>query len=230
MGLTSLIKVDIFYMHSPDKHTPLEETLEGINEAYKAGLFERFGLSNYHVDDVQKVYDIAKSKGYVLPTVYQGNYSPVARLQDTLLFPTLRKLGISFYAYSPLAGGFLAKTKQQITDGAGRFNKEALGGMYLDMYGSKQSYVDALDEWEAIAKEAGCSKSDLAYRWVAYNSPLKKEQGDAIIVGASKIEQLEQTLSGLRAGSLPSNIVQKIDDVWEKIKHEAPYDNFTRSL
>ena len=101
---------------------------------YKSGAFERFGLSNYPASEVQKVYDICEANGYVKPTAYQGNYSPVARKQETILFPTLRKLGISFYAYSPLAGGFLTKTKEDIEAGAGRFNKEALGGMYAEMY------------------------------------------------------------------------------------------------
>jgi aflatoxin B1 aldehyde reductase len=108
-------------MHAPDDCTPLSSTLAGVNEAYKKGYFSRFGLSNYRVEDVEAVYNHCNENGYVLPTVYQGNYSPVARKQDTLLFPTLRRLKIAFYAYSPLAGGFLTKTKEQVKQGAGRF-------------------------------------------------------------------------------------------------------------
>jgi len=126
-------KVDIFYMHAPDKEVPLEETLAGINDAYQAGLFSRFGLSNYPASEVQAAYDICKANGYVLPTVYQGNYSPVARKQETILFPTLRKLNMSFYAYSPIAGGFLAKSKQYILDKKGRFDPDTPIGMYHPM-------------------------------------------------------------------------------------------------
>lgn len=220
-------QVDIFYIHCPDAKTPLEETLAGVNEVYKTGVFKRFGLSNYSADDVQKAYDICQANGYVLPTVYQGNYSPVARLQETKLFPTLRKLGISFYAYSPLAGGFLTKTAQQIKDGAGRFSEEALGGMYRQMY-MKPSYLEALAKWEKIAGDEGCTRAELAYRWVTYNSPLKKAQGDAIIVGASTVEQLEQTLAGIEKGPLSDKACKGVDDVWAEIQHEAPLDNFTR--
>ncbi len=190
-------------------------------------MFKRFGLSNYSPEDVQKAYDIAKKNSYVLPTVYQGNYSPVARLQEDKLFPVLRKLGMAFYAYSPIAGGFLTKTAQQIKDGAGRFGPEALGGMYRDMY-MKPSYLEALEKWEAIASEEGIPRAELAYRWVTYNSPLKKEQGDAIIVGASTVEQLEQTLKGIENGPLSKKAIEGIDKIWEEIKHEAPTDNFTR--
>lgn len=99
-----------------------------VQQLYQLGCFKRFGLSNFLAQDVQKAYDYAKERGYVLPTVYQGNYSPVARLQETLLFPTLRKLGIAFYAYSPLAGGFLTKTAEDIKQGKGRFNDNFIGG------------------------------------------------------------------------------------------------------
>jgi len=220
-------QVDIFYIHAPDAQTDIEDTVAGVDAVYKLGLFRRFGLSNYSVEDVQKVYDACSAKGYVLPTVYQGNYSPVARKQETLLFPTLRKLNMAFYAYSPLAGGFLTKTAQQIKEGAGRFGPEALGGMYRQMYG-KDSYLEALSKWEVVAKEEGCSRAELAYRWVAYNSPLKKEYGDAIIVGASRVEQLEDTLTGLEKGKLSEKACKGIDDIWETIKHEAPLDNYSR--
>lgn len=224
----SISKVDIFYLHAPDSSVPLSETLAGINEGYKAGGFARFGLSNYKAEDVQKVYDHCKENGYVLPTVYQGNYSPVARRQETLLFPTLRKLGIAFYAYSPLAGGFLTKTKQDVLDGKGRFDPNTpIGAMYAGMY-SKPAYLEALEQWDAIAKEEGTSKADLAYRWVRYNSPLSPEHGDCIIVGASSMEQLKQTLEGTNAGPLSKNAVQKIDEVWKTIEHEAPLDNYHR--
>ncbi|EXJ83354.1 alcohol dehydrogenase [Capronia coronata CBS 617.96] len=220
-------QVDIFYIHCPDPQTPLEETLEGVNEVYKTGAFKRFGLSNYSAEDVQKVYDTAKAHGWVLPTVYQGNYNPVARKQETVLFPTLRKLGISFYAYSPLAGGFLTKTAQQVRDGAGRFGPDALGGMYRQMY-ARPSLLDALDKWAQIAEDEGASRAELAYRWVTFNSPLKPEHGDAIIVGASSVEQLEQSLTGIEKGPLSDKAVKAIDEIWEQIKHEAPLDNFAK--
>lgn len=205
----------------------MDETLSAINDIYKSGFFKRFGLSNYLAEDVQKVYDHCKAKGYVLPTAYQGNYNAVARKQETLLFPTLRKLGIAFYAYSPLAGGFLTKSVEQIKEGAGRFNTKSDPGMYTDMY-SRPSLLEALAEWQAIAKEEGCTAADLAYRWVKYNSPLKPEQGDAIIIGASSKEQLKETLGSINSGPLSDKAVEKIDEMWKKVEKDAPLDNYHR--
>lgn len=119
----------------------------------------------------------------------------------------------------------MTKTKQQILGGAGRFDKNTwVGKMYWDLY-ARPSYLEALAEWEDIAKEANISRSDLAYRWVCYNSPLSREKGDAIIVGASSVQQLEQNLVGLAKGPLSEETARRIDEIWDKIKHEAPLDN-----
>lgn len=216
---------DILYIHAPDKTVPIEETLEALTEVHKKGIFRRLGLSNFSAEQVQEVYDIAKSKGYILPTVYQGNYNPLARKQDTILFPTLRKLGIAFYAYSPLAGGFLAKTTQQLDEGSGRFNEQILGGMYNKIY-NKPVFREILAEWNDIADKEGISKAELAYRWVGYNSQLKEELGDAVIFGASSIKQVEQTARGLNKGALSKEAASRIDAIWKKVEHEAIIDNF----
>jgi aryl-alcohol dehydrogenase-like predicted oxidoreductase len=209
----------------------LEDQLKGINEAYKAGYFKRFGLSNFKAADVQRVYDIAKEKGYPLPTVYQGNYSAVARKQETELVPTLRKLGIAFYVYSPIAGGLLTKTVQQLREGsedAGRFAKgHRMQGLYGGLY-NKPSYYKALELWEEAAKEAGTSRAELAYRWVAFDSVIDPKYGDAVVFGASKHSQISETLVWLKRGSVGEAAKAKIDEIWKVIEHEAPLDNYNQ--
>ncbi|PGH21420.1 hypothetical protein AJ80_03211 [Polytolypa hystricis UAMH7299] len=219
--------VNIFYIHAPDPKTPLEDTLAGINELHKAGKFRHFGLSNFSPDEVEQAVAIAKKNGFVLPSVYQGNYSAVARRQETELFPTLRRHNIAFYAYSPIAGGFLTKTTEQLREGAqGRWDTSSLlGQMYNGMYG-KPTLLAALDAWQTISKETGIPKAELAYRWVRYNSHLSAQAGDAIIIGATKFEQLNQTLAGLKNGPLDAEVAAKIDAIWDNIKDDAPLDNY----
>lgn len=218
-------QVDILYIHAPDSGTSVEELVESMNELYKRGYFKRFGLSNFSAQQTQEVYDAAKSKGYVLPTVYQGNYNPVARIPERELFPTLRNLGIAFYAYSPLAGGFLTKTKQQIEEGAGRFNDQAIGGLYNKLY-NRPNMVAALQEWNDIAEAEGVSKAELAYRWVGYNSALKEELGDAVIFGASKLGYIEETAGWLKKGGVSRSAVERIEGIWKKVEGEASADNW----
>lgn len=88
--------VDVLYIHGPDEQADLADWLPAMNQLYQEGKCKRFGLSNFLAKDVKTIYDFSKQKGYVLPSVYQGNYSAVARRQDAELFPTLRELNIAF--------------------------------------------------------------------------------------------------------------------------------------
>jgi aryl-alcohol dehydrogenase-like predicted oxidoreductase len=93
------------------------------------------------------------------------------------------------------------------------------------MYG-KESLFKALEEWDVIAKDAGITKAALAYRWIVYHSALKGANGDAVIIGASKVAQVEETLTFIEAGPLPEKIVERVNGIWETVEHEAPLDNY----
>ncbi|KAL6693346.1 NADP-dependent oxidoreductase domain-containing protein [Trichoderma pleuroticola] len=222
-------KVHIFYLHAPDPKASLEETLAGVDDLYRQGKFEKFGLSNYNADEVKAVLKIVKEKGYVAPTVYQGNYNPVARRSESELFPIFRENGIAFYAYSAIAGGFLTKSSEQFRQGPGgegRWNKESsLGQMYHALY-NRPKFLEALDIWNEASNVSGIPKAELAYRWVAYHSALKEHLGDGIVLGASRITQLEQTVAGLNNGPLPESVVKTIEEVWQLVKDESPMDNY----
>ncbi|KAK2602736.1 hypothetical protein N8I77_009244 [Diaporthe amygdali] len=215
-------QVDILYLHTPDPSIPIEETLQGIQRLFTAGAFRRFGISNYAAKDVREIYEHQKSKGWVLPSVYQGNYNPITRHYETDLLPLLRELGISFYAYSPTAGGFLAKSKQQVVNGVGRFGKDGgtEGAYYNELY-NKPALLEILSTWADIAKDAGTAPYHLATRWVSYNSVLQPERGDALIIGVHDAEQLSENLAGLKQGPLSPRIAERVDAIWESARRES---------
>ena len=123
-------------------------------------------------------------------------------------------------------GGFLTKTKDEILAGKGRFDTSTpLGKMYSGLY-ARPAFLEALAKWEQLADAAGIGRAEMAYRWVVYNSPLNSEHGDACIVGASRVAQLEETFSFLEKGPLAETTCKGIDEIWESIKHEAGIDNF----
>jgi aflatoxin B1 aldehyde reductase len=147
----------------PFNNKNLKETLEAITELYNAGKFKRFGVSNFKAEDVQKIYDIQSAKKAVLPTVFQGNYNAVSRHIETSLFPVLRKLGITFYAYSPIAGGFLVKDADQVRakSASGRFGSDA---RYVSSTSSFLETLKATDDPPSFISElldstADCSDS-----------------------------------------------------------------------
>ncbi|KGO41267.1 Aldo/keto reductase subgroup [Penicillium expansum] len=220
-------QLDVYYMHAPERRSSTEALLASINSAYQAGKFKRFGLSNYLAEEVEEVVRICREKNYVVPSVYQGNYSAVARRGETEIFPTLRKHNISFYAYSPIAGGFLTKdVATLVSGGKGRWDPNSpLGGIYNALF-NKPDMLKGLEQWEKISKESGISKAELAYRWVAHNSTLKEELGDGLIIGSRNVEQLNQTLAALSKGPLSAEIAEKIEEVWKIVEADAPLDTF----
>ena len=112
--------------------------------------------------------------------------------------------------------------------GVGRWDpNDRIGAIYHHQY-NRPLLVEALSEWESIANDAGVSKAALAYRWVTYNSTLKPEYGDGIIIGASRHQQLLETLRAIEDGPLEASIVKRIDKVWDLVKDQAPVDNYHR--
>ena len=200
--------------------------LSAVTELHKQGRFSRFGLSNYLPEEVEEIVRLAREKGFVQPSVYQGNYSAIARKPEERLLPVLRKYNIAFYIYSPIAGGFLAKTRASIEGGGvGRWDpSDRMGQMYHSMY-NKPAMLEALDKWNAISQASGIPKVEMAYRWVAHNSVLQAERGDAVVFGASSAEQARQTVRGIKRGPLPREVADQIEGLWELVKDDAPFDN-----
>lgn len=220
------IPIDIFYIHAPDRSVPFAETAAAINNLHDRGSFKRFGLSNFKAEEVAAMHDICKQNGYILPTVYQGNYNAVTRKNEEELFPLLRKLNISFYAYSPLAGGLLAKTPDQLRNPiqGSRFDPDTYAGkLYVGWY-MHEAFLGALDKFQKLCKKQGVKPAQAAFSWLQHHSKLQK--GDAIILGASTMLQLEDNLKDSEAGELNDGIVQAMEEMWESVKAKAPAYHF----
>jgi aryl-alcohol dehydrogenase-like predicted oxidoreductase len=219
---------DVYYIHAPDRRVPLEIQIEAINTLYESGKIKRFGLSNFLPSEIEEVIRLAKENNWVLPSVFQGNYSAVARHAETRLFPILRQHGIQFYAYSPIAGGFLTKTVDELLKAPGRWDPSTfLGNLYHKLY-NKPSMLEGLRLWESISKETGIPKVELAYRWIVYNSGLKREHGDKVVFGSRTLQQLQETLAVVEKGPLSDDVVEKIEEVWRLVEKDSPLDNYNQ--
>ncbi|KAG2411609.1 hypothetical protein HFD88_009165 [Aspergillus terreus] len=218
-------KIDLFYLHGPDRTTPFEDTLREVNALHKEGRFTRFGLSNYMAWEVAAICEICKKNGWVMPSVYQGVYHVLQRSIEGELFPCLRKYSIALYAFQPLAGGFLTGryTRDQTEFEAGsRFDpKIAQGSVHRTRYWNGV-YFDALEAIHAVAEKHGLRDGEVALRWLKHHSFLREELGDAIIVGASSVKHLEANLVDLEQGPLPDEVVQVLEEVWPSVKGVAP--------
>lgn len=219
-------KVDLLYLHGPDRSTPYEQTLREVNELYNEGYFTRFGISNFPAWEVAQMSETINRNGWKKIDVYQGVYNALHRAVEPELFPALRHYGIAFYAYNPLAGGFLTDRYERETEahGGGRFDpSRAQGAMYRRKYWN-DAHFDALDKVRPLAKSLGLTTAQAALRWANHHSGLTPESGDAIITSASTVEQLEENLAALEMGPLPDELVQAFDEGYRLVKADvSPY-------
>ncbi|KAI0827811.1 hypothetical protein F5Y06DRAFT_302420 [Hypoxylon sp. FL0890] len=217
-------QINIEYLHRPDRTTPFEQACEAMDQAYKEGKFKQWGISNYKAEEVQRFIDICEERGFVKPTVYQGQYNAIVRGGEKELFPVLRKHGIAFYAYSPAAAGIFAGTHKQIKAGSRYDQSHFLGRIYSRFY-LKPSILEAADKAVAVAAKHGISGHAAALRWTTYHGVLSKEHGDAIVIGASSVEQLQANIDAAEEGPLPDDVVAALDGVYEEIGdgEETPY-------
>lgn len=215
-----LDNVDILYFHFPDSKTPVEEPLEVVADFYRHGRIKEFGLSNFPVSMVVDIWQLCKKNGWPLPTVYQGMYNVLSRKVEDELIPTLRKLGIRFYAFNPLAGGLLTGkyTNYNVIPKSSRFSKTHV---YSDRYW-KKSLFEAVLMVVAKCNEFDLNPTQCAYRWLAFHSLLNQQHGDGIVLGATNMNQLSNNMNALENGILPGEIVNSFNNVWENIKKESP--------
>lgn len=214
------VKIDVMYLHIPDRETPFEETCEAINEAYQLGQFKRFGLSNYTADEVEKIVAICKEKGFVAPTVYQGQYNPLVRSGEDTLFPVLRKHGIAFYAYSPAAAGVFVGNQKTAQSGSRFDPSHRVGQLYAATY-DKPKIAIAADHAKEVAAKHGINGHAAALRWTTFHSILDRAKGDAVIIGASSVAQLVTNLDIIDQGPLPQELVEVLDGVYGQLGDEA---------
>lgn len=219
-------KVDLLYLHGPDRNKPFEQTLREINDLYNEGYFTRFGISNFAAWEVAQMSEMIHRNGWKTIDVYQGIYNALHRAVEPELFPALRHYGIAFYAYNPLAGGLLTDRYQRHTETheGGRFDpNRAQGAMYRRKYWN-DAHFDALDKIRPLAKSLGITTAQAALRWINHHSKLNRESGDAIITSASSVEQLQENLAALEMGPLPDELVQAFEESYRVVKADvSPY-------
>jgi aflatoxin B1 aldehyde reductase len=206
-------KVDIYYLHGPDRATPLSEQLAAIGKLYEQGKFEKFGVSNLRREEVESVVEICKREGYPMPYVYQGGFNPLNRTAASALFPTLRKHGIAFYAFSPLAGGALAKPVDSILN-PGEDDRFAKMSVFRDIYATEKN-VAALRTLAELCEKNGISVMEAALRWFVHHSPLGEDDG--FILGASRTSQIEASLRATEGPPLSQGLVAAFEEMWEGI-------------
>ncbi len=215
-----LESVDTVFLHFPDPATPVTSVLSAMQDLHKQGKFKNLGLSNFPAWMVADVWHICDKHDWIKPTVYEGIYNPLTRTAERELDAALSHFGMRFYAYNPLAGGLLTGryTEFDASPTDGRFtHRPNYQGRYW-----KKSYFDAVNVINTAAECNGITTIEATYRWLAYHSMLSGNRGDAILIGASKLEHLEQNVNAIKAGALPEDVVEAFDKAWQLTRGDSP--------
>ncbi|RAL03718.1 aldo/keto reductase family protein [Aspergillus ibericus CBS 121593] len=214
-------KINTWYLHSPDRTVPFEETLREVNTLYQEGYFDRLGLSNYQSWEIASICEICDRNGWIKPSVCQGIYNAFHRAVEPELLKCLRYHGISFYCFNPLAAGMLtsrySRDKPDTVTG-GRFDPATQAGTFTRKRYYQEVYFDALEVLRPVAGKYGISEVECALRWLVHHSELRAELGDGIVIGSSSEGQMEENLVAMEGGPLPGEVVEALDRGYEIVR------------
>lgn len=209
--------LDLYYLHRPDNTVPIEESLDAMEQLVKEGKVRFPALSNYAAWQVTEALWIAEKNGYTPATVSQPMYNLLARGLEQEYLPMCGRFGIFTCVYNPLAGGLLTGKQRPDAPAAGsRFDGNQ---MYLDRYWHPAQF-EAVERLRAAAKAHGRTLLSLALNWLYRHTP-----ASCLILGASRLEQLQQNLAALEDGPLPEELLQTCNSVWAALRGVTPQYN-----
>ena len=181
--------VDIFYSHRPDPDTPLEETMQALVDIVRSGRALYAGISKYPPAMAARAYAYLRD-AHVPCLVYQGRYNLLDRSQEEEILPQAAAEGVGYVAFSPLAQGLL--TDRYL--GGIPADSRMRHSIFLDESVLTPELLARLRAWNGEAAAEGLTLAQYALRWI-----LRRPEVSSVIVGASSVAQLKDSLKAVRA-------------------------------
>ncbi|XOJ01549.1 aldo/keto reductase [Paenibacillus polymyxa] len=188
--------IDLYYQHRVDPNVPIEETVGAMAELVKEGKVRSLGLSEASAQTIRRAHSVHPI------SALQTEYSLWSREVENEILPVVNELGITFVAYSPLSRGFISGDLRKFEDLAADDVRRYLPRFQPDNF---QKNVDIVDEIITIAKEKGCTPSQLALAWSIAKGALP-------IPGTRRVHYLEEN-AGAADITLTSNDLARIEAV-----------------
>ena len=196
--------VDLFYHHRPDPGTPLEETMQALDFIVRSGRALYVGISNYPADKAREASRILKSLGTPC-LIHQPKYSMFERWVEDGLLQTLKEEGIGCIAFSPLAQGLLTDRYLQGIPEGSRASK-AHG--FLKPAHITDDKIAIVQKLNTLAQKRGQTLAQMALAWV-----LRHEEMTSVLIGASKVSQIDDAVGILNRLEISAGELQEIEDI-----------------
>jgi aryl-alcohol dehydrogenase-like predicted oxidoreductase len=194
--------IDLYQIHRFDPHTPIEETMEALHDVVKMGKVRYIGASSMFVWQFAKMQFAAERHGWTRFVTMQDHYNLIYREEEREMIPFCIDQNVGVIPWSPLARGFLAGNRQRGEKQAAVTARAQSDDYAQQMYFSDADF-DVVERVVETAKRRGVAPAQVALAWI-----LHKRGVTAPIVGASKLEQLEQSIAAveleLSAGEIAS--------------------------
>ena len=186
--------IDLYYQHRVDPKVPIEETVGGMKRLIEAGKVRFLGLSEAAPETVRRAHRVHPI------AALQSEYSILYRQQAEDTLPTLRELGVSFVAYSPLGRSLLTgqvQKPQDIPEGDRRLAHPRFQGQNL------VQNIELVHRLEAIARDKGCTPGQLVLAWLLAQGPHV-----VAIPGTKRVDRLQENLGALAVTLSPSDVAR----------------------
>ncbi|MGA6121487.1 aldo/keto reductase [Sphingobacterium anhuiense] len=196
--------VDIFYHHRPDPETPLEETMATLNLLVQQGKALYVGISNYKTPEAKRAIDLLKQMGTPC-LIHQPKYSMFERWVEESLLDLLTEEQVGCIPFSPLAQGLLT---DKYLHGIPQDSRAASGSISLhesDITSDKIEKIKALNE---IALHRNQKLAQMAVSWL-----LQKPQVTSVLIGASKVSQIQDAVNAVKNQQFTREELQQIENI-----------------
>jgi L-glyceraldehyde 3-phosphate reductase len=199
--------VDIFYSHRPDPETPLEETMGALADAVRSGRALYAGISNYKAEQTRQAAAILRSLGVPL-LIHQPVYNMFNRWVEPELLPALAELGVGCIPFSPLAQGLLTNRYLQGIPDDSRAHKPTGFLKAAAITPEVLAKIRALNE---VAVARGSTLAQVATLWL-----LRRPEITTVLIGASKVAQIDDIQGATRQAALSADELKRIEGILGK--------------
>lgn len=199
--------LDLYFCHRPDKQTPIEDTVWSMHQLILSGKILYWGTSEWSAQEIMEAHMVAQRYNLIGPVVEQPQYNMLVRDKVEVEYSQIYKtVGLGTTIWSPLASGYLTGKYLNQSPADARLNREELG--WLSERLLQETHAEKVKNLMALASDLGVSMPQLGVAWC-----LKNPDVSTVILGATKPEQLQETLTA------PSILPLLTADVMERIEN-----------
>lgn len=196
--------VDIFYSHRPDPDTPMEETMGALDSLVRQGKALYVGISNYTAEQSVEAVKILKDLGTPC-LIHQPKYSMLERWVEDGLMNVLGEKGVGCIPFSPLAQGLLTN---KYLKGIPADSRAAKSHGFLQVEQVSEEQINKVIQLNDLAQKRGQSLAQMALAWL-----LKDERVTSVLIGASSVNQLKDSLGCLANKVFSADELAKINEI-----------------